>query len=352
MNMHAQADTAPADIVTDIIALARASGFSIRECNTADTTAPFTVSGTLEAAAVLADGIVRLCSAEAARTGVVADPASAYKDFCALRDHHKPGAEAPTYTEAQAFALALLPQPQTTFPHPAKETAMSHIDLFITTPPITLPNGTVVQPFQVGQYLTGTASNHNPVITAEAEPRVQVSYFEAQKLAEEIGCKLITELQYLAIAHDIANQDINWTGGKVGEGSIYQGLHLGNVDKAQPGAFVSDEPSERRWHQLSNGERVYDFAGNAYSWVFDDVQGDERGLVAKPFAEESPSIATAPHARMTKGMGWRPLAGADWSGDALVRGGCWDDGGNAGVFRLGYGWPDYRVGSVGFRCTK
>lgn len=352
MNMHSQADTAPADIVTDVIALARASGFEIREYNPADTTAPFTVSGSLEAAAVLLDGLVRMCSDEAARASVVADPGAAYKDFCALRDHHKPGAEAPTYTEAQAFSLALLPQPITTSPHPEKETAMSHIDLFITTPLITLPNGVVVQPFQVGQYLTGEASNRPPVITADAKPLVEVDFFAAQKLAEQIGCKLITELQYLAIAHDIANQDINWTGGKVGEGLIYQGLHLGNVDEAQPGAFVSDESSERRWHQLSNGQRVYDFAGNAYSWVFDDVQGDERGLVAKPFAEESPSIATAPHARMTKGMGWRPLAGADWSGHALVRGGYWGDEGGAGVFLLGRDWPGHRNDSVGFRCTK
>lgn len=352
MNMHAQADTAPADIVTEVIALARASGFQIREYSPNDISAPLTVSGSLEAAAVLMDGIVRLCSAEAARVGAAADPEAAYKEFCTLRDYHKPGATAPAYTEAQAFALALLPRLNADFTHPEEETAMQPTDLFVTTPEITLPNGVVVPSFQVGQYLTGTASNRPPVITADATPLVEVDFFTAQTLAEQMGCKLITELQYLAIAHDIAAQGINWTGGKVGEGSIHQGLHLGSVDEAQPGTYVSDEPSERRWHQLSNGARVYDFAGNAYSWVFDDVQGDERGLVAKAFAEDSPSIATAPHDRLTKGMGWRPRAGADWSGYALVRGGCWYGEDYAGVFRLDYGWPDYRGGDVGFRCTK
>ncbi|MBY0241911.1 MAG: hypothetical protein K2X55_21620 [Burkholderiaceae bacterium] len=225
-------------------------------------------------------------------------------------------------------------------------------DRFITVPTVTLPNGTAVPSFQVGQYLTGTASNRPPVINAEAAPLVEVDYFAAQTLAGQIGCKLITETQYLAIAHDIASQDINWTGGKVGEGNVYQGLHLGTVDEATPGTFVSDEESERRWHQLSNGERVYDFAGNAYSWVFDDVQGNEQGLVAQPFAADSPSITTAPYPSMKNGMGWRPDAGSNWSGRALGRGGYWYGEANAGVFGLGLGLPDRRIGRVGFRCTK
>lgn len=29
-----------------------------------------------------------------------------YKEFCWLRDHRRPGAEVPQYTEAEAFALA------------------------------------------------------------------------------------------------------------------------------------------------------------------------------------------------------------------------------------------------------
>ena len=32
---------------------------------------------------------------------------SNYKEFCRLRDHRKPGAEVPQYTEAEAFALAV-----------------------------------------------------------------------------------------------------------------------------------------------------------------------------------------------------------------------------------------------------
>ncbi|MBC7860315.1 MAG: hypothetical protein H7Z39_16400 [Burkholderiaceae bacterium] len=219
-------------------------------------------------------------------------------------------------------------------------------------PATTLPNGVAVPSFQVGRYLCGEGFNRPATICAGAAPWVEVNYAEAVNACAAIGGKLITELQWLAIAHDIAGQDINWTGGKVGAGAVFQGLHLGNVDEAQPGDYVSDDANERRWHQLSNGERVFDFAGNAYSWIFDDVQGDEQGLITKPFAEDSPSIATAPHPSMENGMGWRPRAGSDWSGDALVRGGYWRDGDYAGVFHLNLDWPGVRCDIVGFRCTK
>jgi hypothetical protein len=223
---------------------------------------------------------------------------------------------------------------------------------FVTVPETTLPNGVTVPSFRVGQYLCSKGPMDIPQVNALAAPWVEINYSEACQACAAAGLVLITELQALAIAHDIASQAINWTSGAVGEGNVFQGLHKGTVSQAQPADFVPADPDERRWHQLSNGERVFDFAGNVYSWVFDDVQGDERGLVAKAFAEGSPSIATAPHPSREKGMGWRPKPGSDWSGNALVRGGCWVGGGNAGVFRLSGGWPGRRSDYVGFRCTK
>lgn len=235
----------------------------------------------------------------------------------------------------------------------AKATAsITAANQFVTVPDVTLPNGMIVPSFEVGQYLCGQGPMELPVVNALATPWVRVNYAEAGQACERAGLRLITELRYLAIAHDIAGQAINWTGGAVGQGHIFQGLHTGSVDEAQHGDFVSDNPNERRWHELSNGQRVYDFAGNAYSWVFDNVQGDGKGLVAQAFAADSASIATAPFPSKEKGMGWRPSAGRDWSGFALVRGGFWHDEDYAGVFRLDYDSPDYRYDLVGFRCTK
>ena len=102
---------------------------------------------------------------------------------------------------------------------------------------------------------------------------------------------------------------------------------------------------------LSNGEKVCDLNGNVFSWVFDDVQGDENGLTGK-IAADSISLTTAPYPSEEKGMGWRPDRERDWSGYALVRGGCWSSGSRAGVFSLGGGYPDYRNDGIGFRCTK
>lgn len=220
----------------------------------------------------------------------------------------------------------------------------------INVPEIRLPSGVVVPPFMVGQYYCGQGPDGKATIDPTRKPWVNVNYREARQACAAAGGSLITELQWLAIAHDIATQGINWTGGKVGEGKVYMGLHKGSVDEAQPGTFVSADPEERRWHQLSNGERIYDFAGNCFSLVFDDVQGDETGLTTIIEAG-SISSTTAPFPARESGMGWRPDRVRDCFGGVIIRGGCWFSGVDAGVFYLYNAWPDNRYSSVGFRIT-
>lgn len=207
----------------------------------------------------------------------------------------------------------------------------------------TLPGGLVVPAFRVGRY---HASRQ-----ADGLPWVEINYHEAADAAAAAGASLLAESQALALAHQIAQQPENWTGGAVGAGEIYRGLHLGTVDEVQLPGHESPSAAERRWHVLANGERIYDVAGHLFSWVRDDIQGNTIGLVARPFADDSPSITTAPHPSTENGVGWYPPAGRDWSGSALIRGGCWYDGADAGVFGLVIGWPGRRDGSVGFRCT-
>lgn len=221
---------------------------------------------------------------------------------------------------------------------------------FITVPTTTLPNGTVVPSFQVGQFVCSQGEDGKAAITAEGKPWSHINYHEAKAACREIGGELITELQWLAIAHDVANQDCNWTGGKVGEGELFQGLRNGTVNDAQPGTYVSTDPDEQRWLTLSNGERICDLNGNIYQWVHDNVQGDENGIIASDFAEDSPSITTPQFPSEENGMGNYEVW--DWSGRALVRGGCWFSGSDAGVFYLGGDYPGRRDDGVGFRCTK
>jgi len=227
---------------------------------------------------------------------------------------------------------------------------LSTTDLFITVPETTLPNGTVVPSFMVGQYAC-TQGEDKAAVTADAAPWVRINYHEARALCKKAGYELITELQWLAIAHDVAHQDCNWTKGKVGEGKLFRGIRKGNVSSAQPGNVEPTDKKERRWLTLSNGERICDLNGNVFQWVFDNVQGDDAGLVARAFAADSASLL-APYPSLEKGMGWRPSPGSNWSGDALIRGGCWRSEASAGAFGLNCDRPDRRDGNVGFRCTK
>ena len=222
---------------------------------------------------------------------------------------------------------------------------------FVTVPETALPNGQVVPSFRVAKYLSSRGPCDMPVSVATGAPWVEINYHEACAAAAGAGLRLLTETQALAIAWNVSQQDINWTGGKVGEGMLYQGMHRGTFDGAQAGSIVSDDLEERRWFELSNGERLFDVAGNAFSWIFDDVHGDEKGVVVRRFEADDISLQ-APYGIREKGMGWRPDGARDWSGYALIRGGCWGSESGAGAFRLGDGWPDRRGGGVGFRCTK
>lgn len=221
---------------------------------------------------------------------------------------------------------------------------------FVPVPETTLPGGLVVPEFYVAQFAASKGDDGKVAIDADGAPWVNINFHDAKATCTEAGYSMITESQWLAIAYNASQQAENWTGGAVGEGSLYQGIRNGGG--ARPGCYVPADQNERRWLVLSNGSRVCDFNGNVFQWVFDDVQGNEQGLIAKAITLESISQSTAPYPSESKGMGWRPDGTRDWSGRALVRGGAWCSDGGAGVFRLGYGWPDRGRDYVGFRCTK
>ena len=250
---------------------------------------------------------------------------------------------------------AAWPFPATRQPQPAAEdvAAAAADTFFVTVPETTLPNGLVVPAFQVSQYHVSADGDGRPVVNPELVPWTEIDFAGAKAQCEVMGGQLIRETQALALAWNVFNVAENWSGGAVGEGTLLMGLHDDDdMDEAPTGVYVHADASQRRGFKLSNGETVFDVAGCVFSWVFDDVQGDEQGVVACAFAEDSPSIATAPYPSREKGMGWRPRAGADWSGSALFRGGYWCSSDRAGVFGLGDGWPVNEYGDVGFRCTK
>jgi hypothetical protein len=222
---------------------------------------------------------------------------------------------------------------------------------FVIVPATTLPGGVTVPAFAVARWLAARGPDGQLLLSATAPPWVRIGYHAAREACARAGVRLLTESQALAIAHDLAAQAANWSGGAVGAGRLFQGLHLGRFDAPQPACAASPDPRERRWHVLSTGERIHDVAGNAFSWVFDDVQGDIDGIVAHGFAPGSPTLATPPGVPMQQGLGWWPRAGRSWWGRALARGGSWSSQEGAGVFTVVDERPQARRAYVGFRCT-
>lgn len=235
----------------------------------------------------------------------------------------------------------------------AAKAKSTSLDNFATIPQTTLPGGLVVPAFRVSKFLASAGENRPILLDGSGSPMVDVTYHQARELAAQAGFELIKESQALSLAWNLSQVARNWISGTVGDGDMYQGLHLDldDVDEVYPFNFVSPDARERRNFVLADGSEVMDPTGNAYSWVFDDIQGDKDGIIARAFAADSPSITTAPFPSRTHGIGWQPGVGSDWSSGALVRGGYWCSGSDAGVFRLNYVWPDGGRSSVGFRCT-
>ena len=228
---------------------------------------------------------------------------------------------------------------------------------FIRVPETHLPCGIVVPPFEASQFLCCQAPDSRvprAASLAAQTPWVRISYLTALAACRAAGWSLITELQWLAIAHDVAGQNANWTGGAVGEGELLQGLRKLSVLAPVSGMYPPDDQAETRWKVLSNGARICDFGGNAWSWVYDDLQGGPDG-VAGIVEADSPSVMTAPDDPRTSGMGIFPRAGVHrmvWDDRGLIRGGGFRSGKDAGAFALYAALLHGEYVSVGFRATR
>lgn len=225
-------------------------------------------------------------------------------------------------------------------------------DGYIQMPATTLPNGHIEPAFKVAARPCSEGDDGAPLVDGKAKPRVNMSYRKAKDWLLGAGLKMLTAAQGLAIAINIASVDENWTGGKVGEGEIYRGLYRGTVSGAQAADYVSPHENERRWHKLTTGAIIWDFSGNVFCWMHDNLHGDEEGLVKGSIPADSMLLTSAPAPSQTKGVGYIPSGPLSWNGRALVRGGCWSSGGDAGVFLVSGDWPDYGVSDVGVRSTK
>ena len=255
------------------------------------------------------------------------------------------------------------------------------------------PTGYIVVPgsslygtdaFCVMKYEAKQASATVPISQASGTPWVNISQTDAITYSANVagcsGCHLITEAEWLTIAHNVLSVDSNWSGGSVGSGYIYSGNNDGSPNIALAASSNDSDgyagtgnvsPSgQRRTLTLTNGEVIWDMAGNVYDMTSSQITGNEPGVPADSMGwHEWNTItilggmpaSTIPSYGTPAASGWTTAQGigALYSNKnqtitrTYLRGGHWDYSIYAGVFSLNLD-DDYAGASshAGFRVSR
>ncbi len=194
------------------------------------------------------------------------------------------------------------------------------------------------------------------------------------------GCHMITEAEWLTISQNVLGVSSNWSGGAVGSGYIYSGHN----DSVPNNALVADandangysgtgqsSGSQRRTLALSNGEVIWDFAGNVQEWTSAQITTGKPGITGSGYGwreytamtnqgSMSPGIfpavtgiAGASSWNSTNGIGIVYSSADDSSIRGALRGGSWTYGTYAGVLCLAFDANPPSTGpNIGFRVAK
>lgn len=245
-----------------------------------------------------------------------------------------------------------------------------------------------------GNYLFGTsdfcvmkyeAKNVSNIPTSQAAgiPWGNITQAAAKTASVQActGCHLITEAEWLTIAHNLLNVASNWTGGSVGSGSLYishtdnspaNTLAASTDNDSYSGTGNTAPSNQRRTMTLSTGEIIWDVGGNAQEWV--DGPGLPVGSIPGISGEtthswkewNNPSLVirginkwsvpsygnpAAASWTSTNGLGMLYSYYADTTARIYARGGNYSGGG--GIFSMAYGAVPSSVGThLGFRVTR
>ena len=197
-------------------------------------------------------------------------------------------------------------------------------------------------------------------------------------------CHLITEAEYMTIAQNVLSVASNWSSGVVGTGFIYSGHNdnaPANALAASPddtdGYFGTGNSSasgtnQRRTLTLSNGEVIWDMAGNVYEWTSGQTAGNQPGVAGNAYASwiQWPNVTTTGSLAVnpfpagtgitgssawtsTQGIGQLLSSTTDASLLGFIRGGFWVSGSSAGVLALVLNAsPGYADSGRGFRVSR
>lgn len=243
--------------------------------------------------------------------------------------------------------------------------------------------------FCLSKYEMKNDGSDNAISQAADIPYVSLSQTEAVTACANANYELVTNDEWQTVARNIEQQDMNWesaTGGSVG------GLSRGHSDDSPSNSLAATEDNDegcdgteetcdgstwatqRRTHVLSNGEIVWDLAGNVSEWVKDtnssvfDADAYISQVTATSHATSGAlSGGTTTTSRTAKdqfgpvedyislssgdygGLGYGILSG---SAGAIYRGGVWSSVEKSGVFFVGLdNAGDTGSAEIGFRCA-
>ena len=212
------------------------------------------------------------------------------------------------------------------------------------------------------------AKNVNDIPTSQASgtPWVSINQTNAITKARATcsGCHLLTEAEWMTIAVNTLSVAENWSGGSVGSGTFPRGNSNGGsaLDASSDLAGIN-----KRSLKLTNGEEIWDIAGNVWEWTQGTITGGQPGLVGQSsyvwndynnsnlqwngLSSESQPSGTL-YAR-SYGVGGVYSNPSEAGLRAFIRGGYWDDGSNAGVLALNLSSsPSSTNTNIGFRVAR
>ena len=217
--------------------------------------------------------------------------------------------------------------------------------------------------------------------TPAGTPWVSISQTSAITTSQAAcsGCHLITEAEWLTIVQNVLSVSSNWSGGAVGSGYIYSG-HNDNAPAIALAADTNDANgyfgetntggTQRRTLTLTNGQVIWDLAGNVNGWTNGTVVAGQPGIASGGYygwrdwnaittpgnlsPSPFPSYGTPAANAWTLVQGIGEVTYADESAArGFFRGGNWNGGGSAGVSALNSGGaPSNTYTTLGFRVSR
>ena len=292
--------------------------------------------------------------------------------------------------------LTTIPQ---TFALTATKSGISYITANNTTPAqisanpnISCPAGFIPVPgsiaygtadFCVMKYEAKQADSITPISRAAGMPWVNINQNDAATYSKNVagcaGCHLITEAEWLTIAQNVLSVPGNWSTGTVGSGYIYSGHN----DNAPANALAADSNdangyagetntggNQRRTLMLTNGQVIWDMAGNDYEWTSGTLTNGQPGIIGETgygwkewnSTNVAGSLSPSPFPSYanpaagswgsSQGIGLLCSYNTDVGLRGFIRGGSWYFANYAGVFMLNLtNSPDLTHNTVTFRVA-